>query len=329
MKKIAIVIIILILVLSLSLFLFNQKETPFDTEYKKNSIGNEANNLQCSGELAMQGDWFYYRKASWEFLSPDGLYRVKKDGTNKALMAKGHIYNINVVDDYVYYVKIYDDKDDKLLSYFDLYKIRLDGTKNVKLIDNAKNVYVIGDKIYYQIGFEAVGSLENRNIKVPEEQIGKIYTSDLDGKNVETIIDKKVGWFIVYNNFLYYYSLDGSLNRLNLLNFKEEPVITSYFYAYRISNDFIYYYDNKSYKIFQYNLLDNTTTMLLDNIKDVSSINIIDNTLYIKCGGGVLLKLFNIETKEIREYNVIGDIYSFDNVPYVLENDEIYKLDFD
>lgn len=157
--KILIVIIMLISII-IWFYLKNSKESPLDTTYKYNIVGNDTNNIKnLGGIISTQDEWFYYYY-SGDLFNSEGLYRSKKDGTNKVLMVKGSIYNINVVGDWVYYVKNIDDKHDDLVVYHHLYKIKLDGTEKKKIVDHVFDSYVVNNKIYYKIGIETVGRLK-------------------------------------------------------------------------------------------------------------------------------------------------------------------------
>ena len=114
------------------------------------SLGNTDGNLQQRGLVASDGKWIYY-----EFKG--GLYKSKLDGSEKTMLysigeEKPNLYQylwyINVRGDWVYF----SGKNNET-GTAGLYKIKKDGTGIQRLVSDtyANEVYVIGDKIYYDI----------------------------------------------------------------------------------------------------------------------------------------------------------------------------------
>ena len=76
--------------------------------------GNIVGNLANDGLVAQQGDWIHYVNG----LEDNKIYKIRIDGTQKQKVCDDHAGYLNVIDDWIYYVKGFDK----------LYKIRTDGT---------------------------------------------------------------------------------------------------------------------------------------------------------------------------------------------------------
>lgn len=103
----------------------------------EHSYGNTTGNNINGGLAAKQGDWVYYGNTS-------GLYKTRTDGTEVIKLIGEASSNINVVDDWVYYVNV--DGRKRTLS-----KIRTDGTELTRfdITNVGPEVSVVDDWIYY------------------------------------------------------------------------------------------------------------------------------------------------------------------------------------
>ena len=329
MKKIILYFSVFVIIILFIIELF-VVESPFDKSYKKNTIGNNTNNIRNGGEFAMQGDWVYYYRIGENIFDPTGLYRQKKDGSQKTFIDSGEILDINVVGEWVYYIKM--QEKDYMLYYFDMYKIKLDGSNKKKLLNDVKNLNVINGKIIYEISLEYLGPLEEKKIRFPKEKIGDIIVCDIDLKECETVITRqgKVGFILVDKNFIYY-RFNGMLYRYSLLSKKSEyifkiPIDCKDFYLY---NDCFYYSDGN--KIYEYNINNKTIDVLVDHVEHFIWLSVVDDKLFYKesLTGNPYISIVNLNNKE--KYKIKGGfskIYNFDNYPYVMDNDALIKLKY-
>lgn len=135
---------------------------------------------------------------------------------------------------------------------------------------------------------------------------------------------------LVFNEYLYYEENDN-LYRLNLIDKRVELLINSYSVScIFVSEEFIWFYDKEDKTIYSYNLNNKNVEKALGDIDNLSILKIIGDFLYFRIeDDDNLLKVVNLKTKEIGEYNVVGSIYSFDNIPYVLNNGKTSELKFE
>lgn len=100
--------------------------------------GNTVGNLANDGLVAQQGEWIYYSNE----LDDDKLYKIRTDGTQKQKICDDQARYLNVLDDWIYYVK----------DYGTLFKIRIDGTKKIQISkekESVGDINVVGNWIYY------------------------------------------------------------------------------------------------------------------------------------------------------------------------------------
>ncbi|MBP3596752.1 MAG: DUF5050 domain-containing protein [Clostridia bacterium] len=122
------------------------------------------------------------------------------DGTNKKVLNGQRLYSINVVNDYIYYVD-----DEKVV-----YKIKIDGTDNVKISDKIKayNMNIINDRIFFMN-------------YVDNTQKIAIYSMALDGSDIKEVIQlENYSSFLntIDNNIIFMDSNQdsASINMVNL-----------------------------------------------------------------------------------------------------------------
>lgn len=325
MRRYVLLIVFLVL-LAFVMLLHITKDTPFDSIYEKNVIGNATNNISNRGKVAVQGDWVYYYNADSNFLNPEGLYRIRKDNSGLALMDTGSISFINVVGDWVYYVK--HTTAGKRITYSYLYKIKLDGSCKKKIADNASYVHVVDNKIYYSVSVDVLGGMDGIELNFPIDDIGNIYQCDLDGKECIKIASRKDGGFLHILNDYVYYNVGKHCYRMNLFDKKTEYV-TDVAWHVIVSDDAIYYVSYDESTIFKYDIVQQTTSEIAKNVERVNYMIVINDKLYYRNGIGNSLQVLDLYTLETDELFISGDIYSFDNEPYVFYNNKLEKLDLE
>jgi hypothetical protein len=184
-----------------------------------------------TNNTSLIGDWIYYYIYSFGDDDVKGIYRIRTDGTEHARLTSGYVYNLHVVGDWIYFNKdgaiyrirtdgtqgtqiidgsywyiihedwiyyhIFDwrDEDDKN----GLYKIRLDGTGEIKLHSGRIEEFAVYDGwIYFLDWSEGTGG-ERRNL----------YRSRTDGSNRELLLDSVMTRFIaniitIENDWIYF-----------------------------------------------------------------------------------------------------------------------------
>lgn len=103
-----------------------------------NTVGNTNANSRNWGVVAAQGDWIYYTNMNYNYY----LYKMRADGSEKQILTKDNVCNINVVGEWIYYTNESDGSS--------LYKIRIDGSEKTKLnSDFSYGLHVVDGWVYY------------------------------------------------------------------------------------------------------------------------------------------------------------------------------------
>lgn len=87
------------------------------------------------------------------------------DGKNRKVLNGDRLYNVNIVDDYIYYID----------ANKAIYKVKTDGTNNVKITDEVQAYYlnIINNKILY--------------MDFVEDKVVALFSMDLDGTNIKEV----------------------------------------------------------------------------------------------------------------------------------------------
>lgn len=320
-----IVFLVCIFIFGLCLYYFfpHKIVSQLDEDYKKNTVGNDTNNIFNNGSMAKQDEWIYYS------LYDDGLYISKVDGSNKTKIVSGYISDINVIGEWIYYVKAYESKD---IYYFDVYRIKLDGTKKEKIKENCVGLNIINDKLYCTVDVDYLGELKDRKLKFPKEEIGTIYQCDLEGQNCEKIVERNnSGLCLIKDNDLFY-SNDKKLYNYNLLDKSTNYITESPRHMY-LSNNTLYYLDEKTLNekekhFFKYDL--NTkqiSEVAVVNDNNLNEMIFFDNKIIYANGHGNTIKVIDVNDLSISEFFESGNMYVLDNELYFLELEDYKKID--
>ena len=131
MKMIAVIIVIIaIIVIASSL--------------NGTKVGNAASNSHNLGLAVQDGSWIYYVAVDDD--EPVGIYKVKNNGKKTEKVADGYMYNLNIVDNYIYCLEYNEDEERN-----DLIKIKTNGKNKETLArDIDENQIMLVDKwVYY------------------------------------------------------------------------------------------------------------------------------------------------------------------------------------
>jgi len=169
--------------LILCLFLASCTASPGEktTEQGKGALGFSGGNIGQGGLMCGDNDGsVYYRSEADNWC----LYKSKLDGSEKQKLSDDVPCDINVLNGWVYYANYKDG--------FSIYRIKTDGTGRAQLKSGyCRNLYAVGDHIYYDVRDEA--------------NVSHIHRMGVDGGNDELLISQA--------RLMYYY--DGSLYYLN------------------------------------------------------------------------------------------------------------------
>lgn len=289
---------------------------------------NSPNNMINKGLAAKQGEWIYYSSRPGTLNPEDGLWKMKEDGSHKVKLDNGRISYINVIDDWIYYVK-----EDSIYENSSIQKIKIDGSEKKTLVGihpisksfRYMSLYYANDGFYYTIF-----------------PLGEIYKVRLDGKvdrdyshykvsNIETAFVDNNAYYTPSNinpqegNPIFRFNLDtGKLTKMN--NDRSNHI--------NIMGDYIYYSNvadkNKIYRIKN---IENTNEIERKKITDDAAweINCYNGWIYysnlsdsgniykIKPDGTGKVKLTNIGAYNL---NIVGDwIYFWSGAMHRVKTD--------
>jgi hypothetical protein len=247
--------------------------------------GNTLGNIANYGYIAESNGWLYFSDRA-----NSGLYKVKKDGSDKVKLFDQYASNINIAGDYIYF----SDRESHLN------KIKVDGTGLTKLSDDmTKSVTIIGNTIYYnssnsfnkmKIDGTSIVQIVNHYVNFATISNGWIYYIDMpngetnlkkvktDGTNDTFIMNVKgFNSFIVYDDWIYYskdalfrVKTDGSDNQL--VNSKEA-------YNLNMVNDWLIYKHNSGDGIYKLKYNTNNEIKISVN-KPYEITGVLDNYIY-------------------------------------------------
>lgn len=150
------------------------------SQENKELHGNTAGNISNGGFVCEKDDWVYTS------MYKNGLWKIKKDGSEKVQISENAVNYLNIVGDWIYYTSSYYLPEGDRLR---LYKMKLDGSSITKLSnDIVECVNVVGDWIYYINS--SLGS--------------KPYKIRLDGKGESKIGDFPIKSMIVDDGWIYF-----------------------------------------------------------------------------------------------------------------------------
>ncbi len=147
-----------------------------------NTVGNVNGNGQRSATVVKQGSWIYYcHEALLE-----GIIRMKNDGSQRKVLLKGNIENINVLGDWIYY---YD------TAVFEgtkgIYKVKTDGTNKTLILEGEYGYLFVADGwIYYTDGNQVAG--------------GRLYRVRTDGTDNQKLTDDICLYINIVDDMIYY-----------------------------------------------------------------------------------------------------------------------------
>lgn len=191
-------------------------ETDLNLNGLNNVAGNTGGNIANGGEVALQGDWIFYRLDSE---NEKAFYKIRTDGSNKTKLSDDFPYDINVIGDWLYYA-----------SEDHIYKMHTDGSDKTQLLEISwvRFLNVVGDWMYfthhYGDGFKmlkmrtdgsnltVVCNDEANYINVIDDWIyysnshdkGKIYKIRTDGSSRIKICDDDADCINVVGDWIYY-----------------------------------------------------------------------------------------------------------------------------
>jgi len=223
-----------------------------------NTSGNTSANIMNQGFVAKQGDWLYYCYKSMGGLK-EGLYRSTIDGKHRKKIDNGNIDSINIIGNWIYYVKEEKNKNypKNNITKLALYKININGSQRTKLIEDCDFVSIIGNQIYYSID-TAIELYEKAEIDYPlMKDFGNIYRANINDIHNRTLVEKGAMSYYIEGNNLFYVDnylkeSNGIICKLNLATGVETKVLNKQVYDFTIDGNNIYYVEENNQNVIKY-----------------------------------------------------------------------------
>lgn len=211
-KKTMLVLLILILFVNLN------AAYAIDEDFER---GNSVGNINNWGYYASTDDWIYYSS----FSQAGGLYKIKKDGSEKTKIIDGHPAYINIKDEYFYYS-----------DGWKLTRVKLDGSDKQVLANSAFHVNVKGEYIYYT----------NNGY-----QDGFIFKMKTDGSEKKQLNNDHASQIVVSGDSIYYTSYYNKLIKVDLEGQSKKKLLTGkQINDLNIDGDWMYFnFNQKLYKM--------------------------------------------------------------------------------
>lgn len=222
---------------------------------ESNFIDKNINGNILNGGMAVEDDDYLY------FTNVEDnsyIYRKNiKSGEVEQLTKGYYSYNLNLVGDYIYYIRGIPGV---------IQRVNVNTRKDKTIVNNrAENLIIYNNHMYYRLS--------------EDNDWGKLYKADLNGKN-KKILAYDVVNFVIENNYIYYLSNDDGLIYRIDINGNEKIVLTDK-KANSIGgvlNGIVYFLDNDKYNIYSVDAKNKECKLLLS--QNCRSLNVNDRYIY-------------------------------------------------
>lgn len=315
------IIVFLLVFISCYIIVINKKPEPI-VVINANLNGNDTNNIIYGENAALQDDWIYEGR-------PEGLFKRKTDGSKLRKLDSGNIHDVNVIGEWVYYVKLEkDESETRIIFSPSLYKIKINGTDKTFVKKYVSNVNVINNKMFYIKGPGIFGDYNENEVQDFDFSYqDAIATCDMDGNNEIVLINDKAINMVTDGKYIYYQTYDNKVYSYDIESNHTKYLFETNFHYYILADDGIIFFDYGEHKIKMYDFKKEKVTILIKDIEDYGSnvmrLYIYNGTLYYEIKGH--LYLYNFTTHEIQEVDKeckkSCDIYFFqDRIFFYNEN---------
>ena len=267
--------------------------------------GNTDGNITNLGSVCEKEGSLYYQN------NDDGysIYKSEKGGEPVKLNSDPS-YFINVMGDYVYYVNENDN--------FKVYRMKLDGSDNKKIIDStAYYMTVYKDSIYF------VNYSDNQNI----------YKANTDGTNCVKIVNSICYYPVIAGDKLYYidYADNNSIVETDLEGNNKKTLDEEHYAAYLNYDDGALYYtnakaqNNQNGDDFLYKT--DISSGSIETVLEIpcADINIADGKIYYKNLEDNRIYCCNTDGKDTKEVSDENGVYiniADNKIYYLVKDDE-------
>jgi len=167
---------------------------------------NQQNQVQNDGTFLIKDGWIYGQ--SWDENGKSQFIKVRTDNTGLTVLDSGFAKQINIVGNYIYYMKSGNE--------YGIYRINKNGNDKTLLVKTTGSVQIVDNYIFY--------TDNNKNNSITDDDsYCHFYRCDLDGKNVTKIINKATYYPFVFDDaILYQDDADGTSLHLGSLDGKND-----------------------------------------------------------------------------------------------------------
>ena len=198
------------------------EEQVHETHYTE--IQTEMSNYMNSGMINISDGWIYSIGAN-ENYDNVAFIKMREDGTDKTVLFDGVIPQyITINGEFIYAVLTADDENKSI------YRMRLGGDDQEKLVDNASYLRIYDGSLYYC------------TIDASSGKTTAFCKSDLEGNNQEKVLDKEVYYPFIIGNELYYQDdADGeTIHKYDLSTEEDVRITDTHTYRYILNDDYMY-----------------------------------------------------------------------------------------
>lgn len=235
---------------------------------KEGDVGNTTGNLYNSGLFCEYKGYVYFSNKA----DDDSLYRMKSDGTNVEKIHPDSVSYIQVINDYIYYVRTNKNGEDVVLrgQPYGIFRLEI-GEKKAEQIYNGLvlSMRMLGNYLYFQ-AYDDKEHIQLKKIKI-------------DGKELKTISDEDYEPICVNGKDIYFTEVRNSHNLMRM-DTKNDRIITASegnYYKPTFVKGYMYYINlADGMKLTRVNL-SNDTEVVLDEGKCINyNVNEEENVIY-------------------------------------------------
>lgn len=247
-KTVVLVVVLLLIVIGLVLAIINGR-----FRYnEEGATGNTTGNIYNSGLFCEYKGYVYFANPA----DDNSLYRMKSDGTELEKLHSDSVSYIQVINDYIYYVRLNETSADVVLrgQPYGIFRLEI-GDDRAESVYNGlvKSMCLCGNYIYFQ-AYDDENFIQLKRVKV-------------DGEDLKTLTDKDYAPLAVWKNSIYFPEVQDNhyLKRLETDTERITTATEGNFYMPTFIEGFMYYIDlDNDMKLTRISLSTNETEVLDD-----------------------------------------------------------------
>ena len=265
-KNTFITLLVLTSIVTIAIIVYSKDRTYYNDD---SVVGNSLGNIYNGGLFCEHDNLIFFSNDN-----DDGsLYVMKSDGLNAKKLHNDKASFINADDNYIYYVRANNTKENKKGSMpfnnTGIYRINYNGKKLKSITSNPGSYLTLqGNYLYFQ--------------KYDVENGLLLFRNKIDGSSERQLVKDAAIPMGVYAGELYYtaFSNNHNINKVDLLSFTRSTYLEGNFAYPIIHGEYIYYLDlDDNYSLYRMKLGGSKPTKLID--ERLSTYNITNSGTYI------------------------------------------------